>query len=397
MSPAQPAPRRTQKTRAQKMDKDLIPRPSAGTLLIGPYLVGAGRDSVRIRWEVMGEREGAVVLADGTGKEVRESGTLLTADPETIHLPGRIYEVEFFELQPCTTYSYRLIPFEARGSLHTFRTAPPQGGSCPEGVRIMVYGDSRTNHKIHASLMPSLEQTQPHLLVNVGDIVHTARRVYEWHKFFEIERRLLSSAPLAIVPGNHEGYKDKKFGSAMMDRYFRAGRHGGSGHYSFDYGPIHFTMLDLYWGEALNKSGGTWLQKDLAAVRKGQYKFVILHEPVYSFGHHVPKAHLTALRAVFSEHGVHAVCAGHSHIYEHFLADGTHYLTLGGTGAPFHEPRENPVASEEPYLVKTGKFHNFLLVNVTAEGLTFEIIDSDRDMTVEKWVVPVPSVQADGH
>ena len=375
---------------ASAKEKDLIPRPPEGTLLVGPYLVGTEVDLVRIRWEVMGEKPGEVVLSDGAGKERREFGTLMTADTETIHLPGRMYEAEFFDLAPCTTYSYRLLPFEPKGPVHAFRTPPPSGKSCEEGLRFMVYGDSRTNHKIHTSLMPALEKARPHLLVNVGDIVHTARRVYEWHKFFEIESGLLATAPIAIVPGNHEGYKDAKFGAALMDRYFRAGRHGGTGHYSFDYGPIHFVMLDLYWGASLEKDGRLWLKKDLAAVPDGMYKFVILHEPIYSFGHHLPKKHLKALRAVFSEHGVHAVCAGHSHIYEHFLVDGIHYLTLGGTGAPFHEPRENPEPEEEKYFVKTGKFHNFLLVTVTNKGLVFQIIDSDKDKVVEEWVVDTP-------
>jgi predicted phosphodiesterase len=380
---------RSHRPRKQPQKKeDFVPRPPAGTLLLGPYLVDPDATSVRVRWEVMGELDSEVVLTMPDGKERHGAGLLRNAEELTFSLPGRVYEAEVNQLESCTTYSYRLLPFDNKDSpLRSFRTSPLPGKLCPDGVRIMVYGDSRTNHKFHTSLVPAMVAAKPQLLVNIGDIVHSAKRVYEWHKFFQIERELLASAPIAIAPGNHEAYHGEDYGAELMRRYFRGRSHGGTGHYSFDYGPCHFAILDLYWGEPIAAAGREWLRQDLASVPEGRYKFVVLHAPIYSFGHHAPTEELKALRPLLAKMGVTAVFSGHSHVYEHFNVEGIHYLTVGGTGAPFHTPNEHVVEAEEQYQVKTGRFYHFLTMDATAKGIHFRIVDSKKNRVVEEWTV----------
>ncbi len=371
----------------------LIPTPPAGTLLVGPYLLEPRPDGIRIRWEVMGEKASYILLqvADGTQKKI--AGTLQTAEELTVTLPGRVYEVEISELLPCQKYRYWLLPFEDSGSAgHEFQTPPKMGEVCESAFRIMVYGDSRTNHKIHTGLVPAMVGVAPQMLVNIGDIVHKARRVYEWHKFFQIERLLLATAPIAIVPGNHEGYKDLPYGAELMRRYFRGGESGGTGHYSFNYGPIHFVMLDLYWGLPIAEGGKEWIEEDLAAVPEGYYKMAVMHAPVYSFGHHVPTESLKSLREVFKKGGVDAVFAGHSHIYEHFDVEGIHYLTVGGSGAPFHTPKENVVPEEQEFLLKTDRFHHFVALDVSKEGIEFKVWNSKENKVVEEWRMAAPEI-----
>jgi predicted phosphodiesterase len=364
-----------------------IPRPITGTLLAGPWILGTTPDRLVLRWEVMGETEGKIVLRGQDGTERTLEGTLLSADLLTIHLPGRVYEAEPGALTPCADQEYRLEPFEKKGFPHRFRTPPRPGELCPEPLRIVAYGDSRTNHKIHASLMPTFGKANPQLLVNIGDIVHTARRVFEWQKFFEIEKRLLADAPIAIVPGNHEAYKDSAFGAAMFDRYFLHPS-GGSGHHVADFGPVRFFLLDQYWGPALDAEGLRWLEDQLDATPGDRYRIVVMHEPVYSFAYHRPSEALRALRPVFKRHGVTAVLAGHAHLYEHFLADGIHYLTLGGAGAPFHEPFQNLVPEERHLLVRTDKVYHFLLMEVDEKGIRFRTINAKTGKTIEEWSVP---------
>jgi hypothetical protein len=393
---AAPMPMRAAEARQRKSKPKppaLIPTPPAGTLLVGPYLLEPRSNGVRIRWEVMGEKEThvALLLPDGTQKKV--AGMLLTAEELTITLPGRVYEVELYDLKPCQKYKYWLLPFEDIGSTgHDFQTPPAAGQYCESAFRIMVYGDSRTNHKIHTGLVPAMVEVAPQMLINIGDIVHLARRVYEWHKFFQIEKLLLATAPIAIVPGNHEGYKDLPYGAELMRRYFRGGTSGGTGHYSFDYGPIHFVMLDLFWGVPIADGGREWVEQDLAAVPAGRYIMVVMHAPVYSFGHHVPTEELKSLRAVFKKAGVSAVFAGHSHIYEHFDVEGIHYLTVGGSGAPFHTPKENVVPEEQKFLLKTDRIHHFVTLDVSEDEIEFKAWDSKANKVVEEWRVAAPEL-----
>jgi len=79
-----------------------IPRPKAGTLLAGPWILGTTPDRLAIRWEVMGETRANLVLKGPDGAERTLEGTLLSADLLTIHLPGRVYEVEPGALTPYT-------------------------------------------------------------------------------------------------------------------------------------------------------------------------------------------------------------------------------------------------------------------------------------------------------
>jgi len=362
-----------------------VPRPLEGTLLLGPYLLPDGPGAVRVRWEVMGRREGAVVVKGE--EDSRIVGVALPVEKLTADLPGRMYEARITGslLKPCAKCSFRLEPFEGEGFPHTFRAPPDAGSICPD-MRVVVYGDSRTNHKIHGSLVPALRKAAPDLLLNNGDIVHSAPRVYEWHRFFRIEKDVLATAPLAIVPGNHEPYLGYEFGEASMRRYFGTEKEG-TGNRVLEFGPLYVLLLDLYWPDLFGKEGVEWAEKALARAPEKSFRLVLMHEPIYSFGHHPPRPELTPLREVFRKAKVHAVFAGHSHIYEHFLVYGTHYLTLGGFGAPFHEPLENPVPSQKQFLVSTKQLHHFVLLEVSEESLKFSVVNASTGKEIEGWSV----------
>ncbi len=177
------------------------------------------------------------------------------------------------------------------------------------------------------------------------------------------------------------------FGKAMMERYFGIPGRAGSGHYSFDFGPVHVVVLDPYWGEDLKKEGKAWLDKDLAAVPAGRFKLVLIHTPPYSFGRHTVYPTAKGLREVIRKHRVHAVFAGHAHCYEHFLVDGTHYLTLGGGGASFHKPNMKVIKEEQHLQLSSGAFHHFLLIDVHPEGLRMRVINTDEDKVHEEWKI----------
>jgi hypothetical protein len=373
---------------AMAQEGDVIPPPPpAGTLVAGPYLLGVSDTEMVIQWEVQGPRVATVVLQSPDLSTRRVDGLLLPPSERDKHLKGRVYRVTLRGLTPCSLYAYRLEPFEESG-LHEFRTPPPLGESCGRPLSIAVYGDSRSHPERHAEVAGKVAEHEPDLVVHTGDIVNFARRVDEWQAFFQSAASLLASAPLALAAGNHEGYKAPSFGAAMMERYLGLPHRNGAGHYSFDIGTVHVVILDAYWGQPLSDKGRKWLERDLASVPPDRYKFVAIHTPLYSFGRHTVYGTARSLREVMKKYRVHAVFSGHSHCYEHFFADGTHYLTLGGGGASFHPPNQKVIPEELPLLVAAGAFHHFLLIDVHDEGLRMRIFNTDDNTVQEEWKVP---------
>ena len=354
-----------------------------GSLILGPYLLLHPGGFLQIRWETFGESKGGIELQapDGTSHWIPAS--LLPASEETIRLPGRMYAADLTELTPCNKYEYRLVPFQGKGEKQRF-TAPPHPGSlCEDGLRFVVYGDSRGHHRRHAKVAEQIQRASPHLVLNVGDIVDYARQTSGWQMFFKTAAQVLRSAPILFAPGNHEKHRDPSFGAAMIARYFR-----GPGHHSVDFGSAHFVVLDLYFGRALDGSGKRWLENDLSEVSPDTPVFVILHNPVYSFGKHSISRLVRSLRPPFRKYRVTAVFAGHAHIYEHFHIDGTHYLTLGGGGTTFHKTRVNVVKEQEKFLVETGRFHHFLLGMISNDTIHFQVVNTDTSEVADEWQMP---------
>lgn len=369
---------------AQEID---IPPPPAGVLLAGPYLIGPEPTQVVVQWEVQGPKETAIILMLPDSSERRLIGELMPADVLTQKLTGRVYRATLADLQACTRYRYRLEPYETE-TVHAFRTPPVPGKYCSAHISIAALGDTRSHPTRHAAVVRKMLPYQPDLVLNTGDVISYARRIDQWHEFFGAAGPMLADTPLALAPGNHEGYEDMAFGAAMMERYFGLPGRAGTGHYSFDYGPVHVVVLDAYWGRSLSDRGKKWLRADLAKVPADRYKVVAIHTPLYSFGRHKVYSTAIGLREVMKEFGVHVVLSGHSHCYEHFLSEGTHFLTLGGGGASFHPPNQQDIPEEKHLLLSVGSFHHFLLMDVHPEGLRMRIFNTDEDVLHEEWKIP---------
>ena len=126
---------------------------------------------------------------------------------------------------------------------------------------------------------------------------------------------------------------------------------GSPNYYSFDYGDVHFVVLDAHSAD-LDPNGAqiTWLASDLAAS-SAPWKIAIVHTPPYTKGSHdsdVEAAHFPVREnalPLLEAHGVQLVLAGHSHNYErsflirgHYGVSGTWdpdlHLVDGGDGCP---------------------------------------------------------------
>ena len=362
----------------------------ADTVGVGPYLLLGEGNSIHVRWTVKagataGPTKAGVVVLEEKGGNRTFQGKPLAKDSLTEGLSAVAYDAELGRLEPCATYGYRLEPMEGADVLHKFRAPPPAGSGCPGGLKIGAYGDNRTGHKDHEAVVDRMLKSRWDLLLNVGDIVDFADHLEEWPKFFAIERALLASAPIVMSPGNHEFWGNARMGLALLKRYFGAGGLSGSGDRSFDFGPLHIVVLDLYFGLPPAEGGIEWLRKDLGAVPADRFKIVVLHEPPLTFGHHKPRAPVRLLRPVLEDLAVDVVLAGHSHNYEHFKVGPTHYVTVGGGGAPLHSALVNPVEKDQQFLVKAVSTHHFLEMELKGSTLSFKVIDTAKDVVLDEW------------
>ena len=106
---------------------------------------------------------------------------------------------------------------------------------------------------------------------------------------------------------------------------------GTEAYYSFDYGNIHFVVLDSHDSDrSVGSSMLTWLEQDLAATTQ-DWIIAFWHHPPYSKGGHDSDLELRLVEMrenvvpILDDYGVDLTLTGHSHDYERsFLLDG-HY------------------------------------------------------------------------
>jgi hypothetical protein len=157
--------------------------------------------------------------------------------------------------------------------------------------------------------------------------------------------------------GNHDGTK-------LFIKYFPY-PYSDTFDWSFDYGPAHFVIIDLYSGTDENSPRWQWLRDDLAASTK-QWKFILVHEPGWSAGPHENNLVVqTIIHPIAVRYGVAIVFSGHNHYYARASVDGVTYLTSGGGSSPLYDP-ENGYPNID---VKIKSYH-YLRVEISGDTLT---------------------------
>ncbi|RZA13363.1 MAG: hypothetical protein EOP10_29855, partial [Proteobacteria bacterium] len=91
------------------------------------------------------------------------------------------------------------------------------------------------------------------------------------------------------------------------------------------FGPVQRAWLD----EVLNSD----------AFKAAKFRMVMTHRPLFPQNQHKdePFGDNDELHALFLQHKVDIVIAGHEHSYSHIVKDGLHYLVTGGGGSPLFE------------------------------------------------------------
>jgi hypothetical protein len=293
-------------------------------------------------------------------------------------------------LQPNTRYEYETGgPGGVKGS---FKTAPltpaaPTATStsatpaAPTPFNFVVFGDTRTRHDVHRRVVNAMvSHGIPDFVVHTGDLVADGNDSSMWPIFFDIERDLLRQTAFFPSLGNHER------NSRDYYDYFRV----DTPYYGFNWGNAHFSVINSDFGNAAMSNGAKevfwaeqtkWLEDDLAANQKMDFRFVVAHHPPISAvsTRQEFNPRMVALTPMFEKYNVTAGLFGHDHNYQHYLKNGIHYVITGGGGAPLYDVAK----PDQQYVIKAVSTEHFVTVAVNGKIAKVQSIAVDGKMLDE--------------
>ncbi|MFI5398254.1 MAG: metallophosphoesterase family protein [Candidatus Binatia bacterium] len=342
----------------------------------GPYLMLTGQNtSMTVLWQsqnIISPKASIEWGADpsnyGPAHEVEESGA---GDNEHQF----IYTIK--DLPEHSRTYYRVTIVEAgNGQGHeyegSFMTPPEPSAS---SATFYAYGDTRDDPSMHNNVLhwirsdmlnasPSDERQT--FLLHSGDFVHRGLEEPYWdsdyfhYNGYKSTSECLKTTPVIGSVGNHECYTTGPVFHYKADIFRKYWPYifytTPSYYYSFDYGPVHFIILDVYTSEY--KPGSAqydWLTQELGQSSK-PWTIVMFHYPPYDAGAGASEvegpdgyANTDDIRnylcPLFEQYGVKLVLSGHRHYYARsevpLTADPSRkirYLVLGGGGAPLSVP-----------------------------------------------------------
>ncbi len=188
-----------------------------------------------------------------------------------------------------------------------------------------VQASSPENFKQAADVMRTAAATykDSEFTINLGDFVNDCTSE-EWNWYGEAFAPYNTTATLVPVAGNHEGNITNKLNVKWFDTTFNLLKgegelNGVNGtYYSYDYGNVHFTVLNSNDMYPMTDAQRNWIYNDLTSS-DAHWKVLLLHRAVYSAGKNINKPDTLAMREtiieIVDETGVDLVLSGHDHMY----------------------------------------------------------------------------------
>lgn len=307
-----------------------------------------------------------------------------------------------------TTHCYRIyLPVE--GSTHAykaeeaaFRTFKDEKGL---DFSFMVFGPSGNDEEDAkvAGLMLSTEGAS--FVIHTGNLAQSGTDEEAEKAYFSRYGEMLKKIPFFVALGNYEygpDYDKKESWKFIRENYFpyHSWPRNGSGpyYYYFDAGNARFAFLDanVLFGAlsappmAKDSQQYKWLESVLKTANEKTWKFVAVHQPVYSSGESGGTLGLKeTLEPLFEKYGVDMVFQGHDRNYERTKPlktdmpdeNGVIYITLGGGGGK----RNDPEAQNDWSEFFSEKAH-YAYLTVQDKKLEMKVYDSDGEILDEIMV-----------
>ena len=212
----------------------------------------------------------------------------------------------------------------------------------PKRFDVVVFGDTQTSRSEEINYLShdAIEEVagfDAAFGISLGDIV--GNNIGDFQKVNEAIA--LIGLPWYNVPGNHDMNFYSHTDEYSLETYNRI---YGPPYYSFDYGPIHFLMLDsiiaykgeketLVYHEGLDAKQLEFIRNDLALLDKDQLVVLSMHGPENQF-----KQNRRELFEILEKHPRTLSVAGHDHQTMHLFLDSKydwhgsqpHHLYISG-------------------------------------------------------------------
>lgn len=287
----------------------------------------------------------------------KQSKNITKVNAEVVELPtyneGKhfgLYTAHITNLTAGTDYEYRISVGKRQSTWMEFKTEPES-----IAFKALIFGDSQSfDYKYWEKTAWAAWESNGDaaFFVTMGDLVDNGQDDWQWDAWFDGGAKLLATIPVVPVMGNHEAYSlDWKM--AKPDYYlslFALPANGliglGRYAYSYDYGDVHFIVLNTQlkelhdWYPDLLEQQQKWLAKDLSQTQK-RWKVVLMHRDVWTYPFNGPLDDIgQTFVPVFDQYHVDLVFTGHVHSYARTKAlkngrpdpAGTVYITTGRSG-----------------------------------------------------------------
>ncbi len=274
--------------------------------------------------------------------------------------PSSQHRYHITGLQPGTKYHYRVA--DATNGVYgagSFLTAPEVNAS---SVKFLAFGDTRSAPIAMEGVIQEMrkvyavDHAYQGINIQAGDWVSSDAEsswTAQWFNANSQTALLLAEQPINGVKGNHEnssGYS-KYFPKYYPFPYVNPGQKPGDPaslnnlYWSFDYGPVHFTVVDQYSPYDPGSAQYAWVVNDLATTTQ-PWKILVYHEPAWTAGTHTNNVTTQQVfDPLIQKYAVDLVYSGHNHNYARCqvkdaveaagdsIVPRVPYITNGGGGA----------------------------------------------------------------
>ena len=309
-----------------------------------------------------------------------------------------IHEATLTGLAPNTKYEYRVgYGTDRRSDWYSLETA---GGNVYD---VLIYPDSQSaDYSQWEEIVKSSALRNPRtaLYISMGDLVDNGEQAYQWRTWLNSIKPLSANVPLATTLGNHEMYTlDWKMREPYAYlNYFAVPPNGNETfnrrYYSFDFGDVHYVVLDTMLYESNHEDNHDthhpdlydvqvqWLRQDLATNSK-KWTVVLMHRDPFQYDFNRPGASRDVgfneegvlFMPIFDEFNVDLVLSAHLHSYRNrghvrnFERDASGPLyILTGIAGDARRPnwKEHPL---DVYVAPDRDKNNYMTMTVTPNKL----------------------------
>jgi Icc protein len=239
----------------------------------------------------------------------------------------------------------------------------------PQSFRLVLLGDrtGETVPGIYDQIWKELTAEKPSIVVGVGDTIQGLNDATAQAEWMQIPHPPI---PFHQAPGNHDIWSEAS--EKLFTKYT-----GHPPHYSFDYGPAHFTILDNSRADQFSAAEMTFLEDDLKAHAGQPIKFIVSHRPSWIINAVIGNPDFE-LQHIAKKYSVRFIIAGHVHKLAHAELEGITYISMQSAGGHLRDTGK----------YEDGWFFGYDTAEVDAQGASIHIKElAGRTTTLKDWGV----------